>query len=790
MAGTTLGNSEAQGCFRLQLRETLLAYFLIFPATLITLIFGIYPVLAGVWESFKAGSPTPNQYVGLDQYLRGIGSLIYIVIFILAVLFCSFAYRAWQRIRQEPQSALQEQAWLYLIPGFVLSLGVFITLTVFVTKGYRFNIEALNISIIWIGVALIMLGFAGYYFLAKSTPGKKTTYILNTWLIMQLTLLSVLMVRYTYGEIQGDVEDARQIAALVLNSRVSNAEPLVTVEGAQFGAVEIGEVPVRVQIGDHVYDAMLDPTHYSQVPIGAVNTTSTLSFGNQQNVQVVLPLERGFGLEPITLRTQAQLVIERDASQIGQVGSGPPTLEVPVTVDTNVVQAPNDILFAGDIGTEVIDRGGYTTPVQRPFLAAIGVVFCLGTLVVSSQARRPAATEEADWNLWMRIGRFVLWVVIAGLVLYIIAQVEFYRSAAISMQKLSQDEFEAAYQYASGAAVPRGLFRNNVAQDLMFFPQIISISAGALLIITAYFIWTGARTRETPMGMGASILLATCLMVGGWLCIAELPSTITLAGQDAIDARDALIRTALYSLGTVPTQLALGMLLAYLMFYEVTTGKGIFRLIYFMPYITPQIATATVFTVIFSIRESSLANQFLNLFGISDQRWLKEGNGIFRIFYNEVLNGNPAHIPDLFQGPSLALATVILFNIWVYSGYNSVIFLAGLGAIPGELYEAARVDGAGRWAAFRHITFPLLSPVTFFLSILSIIGTFKAFGSVYVIRDQDNNYADTFTVTIFQALNFKHNNGYAAALAFVLFAVIMVLTLAQNRLSRERVFYG
>jgi multiple sugar transport system permease protein len=262
------------------------------------------------------------------------------------------------------------------------------------------------------------------------------------------------------------------------------------------------------------------------------------------------------------------------------------------------------------------------------------------------------------------------------------------------------------------------------------------------------------------------------------------------AGTDAQVARDAMIRTAMYSVGTVPFQLAIGMTLAYFLFYEVKFGKGLFRLIYFMPYITPQVATATIFTVIFSLSATGLANQFLDTMGITPQLWLQESDGVVQVAYEELFGGDGDHVPAAFEGPSLALLTVILFNIWVYAGYNAVIFLAGLGAIPGELYEAARVDGAGRWAAFRHITFPLLSPVTFFLSILAIIGTFKAFGSVYVIKNPYNDYADTFTILIFDSLFRENNRGYASSLAFVLFGVIMILTLIQTRLSRGRVFYG
>ena len=423
-------------------------------------------------------------------------------------------------------------------------------------------------------------------------------------------------------------------------------------------------------------------------------------------------------------------------------------------------------------------------------MAAVGVALALGMMLIISHYRKPLEVNKPQQYLWWGLVRIPLAIIAFGLILYIITQVQFYRDAALGIQHLSQDQLEQSYLFATGERAPTFLLRDRVVQQLMFFPQVISIAAGAVLIGVAFIVWTNAKNRETGLGMSGNIMFSIFLMVGGWLCISELPNTIMMGGTAAIDTRDALVRTAMFSLGTVPVQLALGMLLAYLMFYEVTAGKGIYRLIYFMPYITPAVATATVFTVIFNSRDRSLGNEVLKLFGIGKQDWLQENTGIIRIFYAEVFGGNPEHIADVMQGPSLALFTIIMFNIWVYAGYNAVIFLAGLGAIPGELYEAAKVDGAGRWSAFRHITFPLLSPVTFFLSILAIIGTFRAFGSIFVLKAPDNDYADTFTIQMFQVLQRDSNRGYAAALAFVLFGVIMVLTMIQSRLSRDRVHYG
>lgn len=776
------------GRTRRHIRETLMAYFLILPATFITFVFGVYPVVSGLWESLKAGRPITNQYVGLDQYIRGIGSLVYVAIVMLVVIFFYQAYLAWERVRNHHREQPTDPIWWYLVPSFITALGVFMLAFLGITKGYKYQI-ADGVSVIWVAVGLVGIGGGIYHWVNQRCLGNKTAYIINTWLVMLLTLLGVLMIRYSYVEMKGDVESARLVASQVLNTQVGNATPLRPIGQVQYADIELAEeVRVQVKIGDHVYETVLAPDAYRQIAVEQLNEAS-FTLINNQRVQVLLPLPRGFGLSPATYQAEGSLILERGA---GQIGGPAPSLEVPVVLDGGKILAPYDIYVTGRVGGSVVARSAYTVPVERPFLASIGVAILLGVIYIIGYLRQAISNDGARMRLYeqLGLGRLVAWLGIAGLAVYIVSQVLFYRGTAIAMQKLSLEQFRIAYEYTNGTTPPGTLTPDRIAHQLMFFPQVISIAAGALLIAMAYGIWNEAAKKDTNRAMSVNILFAILLMVGGWLCISELPSTIMMAGTEAIEARDALLRTAMYSLGTVPPQLAIGMLLAYLMFYEVTTGKSIFRLIYFMPYITPQVATATVFTVIFTLRPEGLANQFLGSLGVSPQLWVQEGNGVFRIIYQEVFKGNPAHIPPFFQGPSLALVTVILFNIWVYTGYNAVIFLAGLGSIPGELYEAARVDGAGRWSAFRHITFPLLSPVTFFLSMLSIIGTFKAFGSVYVIKEQNNTYADTLTIQIFDTLFRNNNRGYAASLAFVLFGVIMILTLVQNRLSKNRVFYG
>ena len=120
-----------------------------------------------------------------------------------------------------------------------------------------------------------------------------------------------------------------------------------------------------------------------------------------------------------------------------------------------------------------------------------------------------------------------------------------------------------------------------------------------------------------------------------------------------------------------------------------------------------------------------------------------------------------------------------------------MIYLAGLGNISKELIDAAAVDGANKWETFWHIIFPLLSPTTYFLSLIAIIGTFKAFGTIWIFRDSlALGTTDTFSVSIFIEFFEKLRYGYASALSFVLFAIILMLTMVNNRVQGSRVFYG
>jgi len=319
--------------------------------------------------------------------------------------------------------------------------------------------------------------------------------------------------------------------------------------------------------------------------------------------------------------------------------------------------------------------------------------------------------------------------------------------------------------------------------DPGIWPQVITISSGVILLGLAWLIWRRAEKQSREGLFWLHLLGAIPLLIGGWLLIGEIPA-ILAAGDSRV--WEGLKVTVYFSLGTVPLQLIISLFLSVLLFQKLV-GSNIFRIIYFIPYVTPSIASAAVFQQMFSNRQTAPVNMLLRSLGLPAQQWLFEPRGVFAII-GEMLGFN---VPPWVGGPSLALVVIILHSIWTFVGYNTVIYLAGLGNIPKELNDSAEVDGANSWQVFRHITFPLLSPTTYFLSLIGIIGTFKAFNTIWIFR---SNLAlgttDTFSLVIFIEFYEKLRYGYASAMAFVLFGIILTLTLINNRIQGSRVFYG
>jgi multiple sugar transport system permease protein len=318
---------------------------------------------------------------------------------------------------------------------------------------------------------------------------------------------------------------------------------------------------------------------------------------------------------------------------------------------------------------------------------------------------------------------------------------------------------------------------------------LLLVIAALVCIALAVFLIGKARLKGGTLRTGSGVFL----LLIGLAALALLLPYLAEAGDEGMFA--SIRVTIWYSLGTVPIQLALGLLLASFL-YQRIPAKQAFRVIYLLPYIVPSVASAAVFERLFSLKPESFANQVLALFGRPPAQWLLEPKGIFFLLSGERLAVVSERVFANYwlswaQGPSLALVSIMVFNWWVFVGYNALIYTNGLSNIPRQLYEAAEVDGAGKLAVFFKITLPMLSPTTYFLTLLGIIGTFKAFAHIYVLRHPAaRGEVDPMSVQIFFTFFRKSRFGYAAALSLLLFAIVLVLTLVQRRIMKERVHYG
>lgn len=257
------------------------------------------------------------------------------------------------------------------------------------------------------------------------------------------------------------------------------------------------------------------------------------------------------------------------------------------------------------------------------------------------------------------------------------------------------------------------------------------------------------------------------------------------------DVWRSFLNTVYFSLGTVPVEMVLAIIFAYLLFQKVKF-LSFFRTVYFLPYITSTVAAAAVWAWMFDAR-AGVFNAMLDRFGIGPLRWLQEPRGVFELFMGNL--GVPW--PGWAEGPSLALVAIMAMTIWHYLGFQIVIFLVGLGNVPTELYEAAKVDGANERQLFFRITLPLLTPTIFFLAVIATIGSFQSFNQIYQMSLRANvgtrpgGPLGTTETMVIQILNeFQQSRyGYGAAIAIILFLIILTLTLIQMKLSDRWVKY-
>jgi multiple sugar transport system permease protein len=221
----------------------------------------------------------------------------------------------------------------------------------------------------------------------------------------------------------------------------------------------------------------------------------------------------------------------------------------------------------------------------------------------------------------------------------------------------------------------------------------------------------------------------------------------------------ALGHTLYFVAAGVPLSMFVSLCAALLLHSPLARCKPFFRTALFAPVVTTVVAVAVVWRYLFNTKYG-LINYVLGCIGIHPVDWLGD--------------------------PHWAMPAIILFAVWKNFGYNMIIFLAGLQAIPVELYEAARIDGASFWQQFRHITLPMLAPTLLMVGILTVSGYFQLFAEPYVMTEGGPLQSTTSVLYMMYDEGFKWwNMGSASAIAFLLFVIMFAVTVLMLRLGRR-----
>lgn len=224
----------------------------------------------------------------------------------------------------------------------------------------------------------------------------------------------------------------------------------------------------------------------------------------------------------------------------------------------------------------------------------------------------------------------------------------------------------------------------------------------------------------------------------------------------------ALRNTGVYVLLSVPVSVVIGLGIALLV-NQALRGITLFRAIFLLPYVTVTVALSLVWKWLY-LPKVGLINVALGWLGITGPAWLTD--------------------------PFWALPAIVAMSVWKSFGYNMVLFHAGLQNVPVHLYEAAMLDGASGWQRFRHITLPMLAPTTFFVVVISVIGSFQVFDQALIMTNGGPGVSTTTLVLYIYQVGFQSFHlGYAAAVAWALFAIVFAFTLLQFRGQRRWVNY-
>lgn len=333
---------------------------------------------------------------------------------------------------------------------------------------------------------------------------------------------------------------------------------------------------------------------------------------------------------------------------------------------------------------------------------------------------------------------------------------------------------------------------------------------------------SGSRGRETvagwafisPMLLLLGLFLVIPVAMAAWVSVSDwtgrgspLASSVSFVGAKNYttlvsggglatqDFGTALRNNAWYVVLVVPLQTALSLFLAVMVNRKILRGRGAFRTAFYFPSVTSSVAITVLFLFLFAA--SGAVNEVIGALSGSGPNWFADPRGVLHLLLDALgVHQSPAALAghgfvgiswwDWLAGPSVAMSVFITMAIFTTSGTFMLLFVAALQAISGEVEEAALMDGTSGWQRFRYVTLPMLRPTVFTVVTLGLIGSWQVFDQIYTGTKGGPDKTTLTPAYLSYKSSFESQQwGYGAAIAFVLFAIIVVMTILQRSVLRE-----
>jgi multiple sugar transport system permease protein len=306
-----------------------------------------------------------------------------------------------------------------------------------------------------------------------------------------------------------------------------------------------------------------------------------------------------------------------------------------------------------------------------------------------------------------------------------------------------------------GLAIAKSRFVVGVTIPLLLYESLGIFVLGWAFVLMFYD-YSSGRLGGPILGLGGS---------NPFVGLGHFSEMIKGSSVEANLFRTSLRNTAIFAFAVLPMNLAITLPLAWLLESIGNRFKALYRTIYFLPVLTSSVGVALVWMSMYDARGGWI-NAIIRFFGGHPVSWLSDPRAGF-------------------AGISVAMWAVIIAYLWQDYGYNMVIFIAALQGIPHELEEAALIDGASPWQVFRRITIPLIRPTMLFVCVMTMLSSFQVFDIIQVMTNGDPGYQTQVLMLDIYKNAFRYQNlGWAAAESFVLFVIVMAVTIFQMRILR------